>query len=220
MPEWPPWRQGGWPHNLVKAVGWDGILVASVPPGGPEEFVGRRLSEIADEQGRDPFDVVADLMLAQEGQVGQQVDEISGRDGRLQVLLSIFTHPAAAVISDAEDYGRGSPHPAHAGAFARALQLSRQQEVMPLEEAVRKMTAYPASIVGLADRGVARVGAPADLVVFNPATVADRANWDDPRLPAEGVRWVLINGQVVVEEGEYRGGLAGQVLRAVNAGLP
>jgi len=103
VPEWPPWRPGGWPHNLVEAVGWDGILVASVPSDGPTDLVGRDLAAIGQDDGRDPFDIVADLMIEQSGRVGQLVDEISGRGERLEVLLSILAHPAAAVISDAED---------------------------------------------------------------------------------------------------------------------
>ncbi|NIM60771.1 MAG: hypothetical protein GTN89_04995, partial [Acidobacteria bacterium] len=94
------WRPGGWPHNLVGAVGWDGIFVASVGPGGPTDYVGRTLRAIADEQRRDPFDVVADLMLSERGRVGQLVGEISGNDADADGLLEILAHPAAAVISD------------------------------------------------------------------------------------------------------------------------
>jgi N-acyl-D-aspartate/D-glutamate deacylase len=214
VPEWPPWVDGGWPHNLVEADGWDGILIASVAPGGPEAWIGRSLEEIAAERGREPFDVVADLMLSQDGRVGQLVDEISGRGEQVEALLRIFTHPAAAVISDAEDYGRGAPHPAHAGAFARALRINRERELMPLEDLVRRMTGYPASIVGLDGRGVLREGAPADIVLFDTETVADRATWSEPREPARGIRSVWINGRGVVRDGRYVGGSAGRVLRA------
>ena len=224
-PEWPPWQPGGWPHNLVGAVGWDGILVASLGSGenkGSDEnegrgendrLVGRSLAAIAEESGRDPFDVVADLMIAERGQVGQQVAEISGSDEELAVLLSILSHPQAAVISDAEDYGRGAPHPAHAGAFARALRLNRQRELMPLHELTRRMTSHPAAIVGLRERGRVIVGGPADLTIFDPQTVEDRASWEDPRAVAAGVRWVTINGRVAVDEGRYAGGSFGTVLR-------
>jgi N-acyl-D-aspartate/D-glutamate deacylase len=221
VPEWPPWEPGGWPHNLVGAVGWDGILVASVRPGGPEEMVGLDLAAVAEASSRDPFDVVADLMIAEQGQVGQLVAEISGAPGRTDALLSILRHPAAAIVSDAEDYGRGAPHPAHAGAFARVLRLTRDDGILPLEEAIHKMTSRPASIVGLPDRGVIREGAWADLVVFDPERVADRATWEEPRRPAEGVRWVAINGRVVVDDGQpVAGALAGRVLRAPATGGP
>ena len=88
---------------------------------------------------------------------------------------------------------------------------------MALEDAVHRMSAYPASIVGLGDRGSLRVGAPADLVVFEPDGVTDRATWESPRLPAVGVRWVILNGEVVVENGATTEGRpAGRVLRAGN----
>jgi N-acyl-D-aspartate/D-glutamate deacylase len=218
-PSWPPWGPEGWPHNLVRAVGWDGILVASVGPGGPAEWVGRSLAEIAAERGADPFDVVAELVVSQNGRVGQQVAEISGREGEIETLLQILDHPAAAIISDAEDYGRGTPHPAHAGAFARALRLNRERSSMALQEIVRRMTGYPASLLGLEDRGLLREGAAADLVIFDPLRVTDRATWSAPRERAEGISHVIVNGTVVVEEGRYSGGSNGEVLRSGRARL-
>jgi N-acyl-D-aspartate/D-glutamate deacylase len=214
-PEWPPWVPGGWPHNLVGAVGWDGIIVASVPQGGPSEWVGRDLAAISAQVGRDPFDVVADLMIAHGGRIGQQVDEISGRGEAPDGLLAILGHSAAGVVSDAEDFGRGSPHPAHAGSFARVLRLARERGLMTVEEAVRRMTAVPASVVGLPGTGAIREGAPADMVVFDPGATADRATWDSPRLPASGVRWVVVSGVVVVDRGALTDARpAGRVLRA------
>jgi N-acyl-D-aspartate/D-glutamate deacylase len=218
-PAWPPWAPGGWPHNLVGAVGWDGILVASVGPDGPSELVGHSLAEIAARQGSEPFDVVVDLLVSQRGRVGQQVAEISGREDEIEALLEILNHPAAAIISDAEDYGRGAPHPAHAGAFARALRLNRERSSMPLQEIVRRMSGYPASLVGLGDRGVVREGAAADLVIFDPLRVTDRATWSAPRDRAEGISHVVVNGTVVVEQGRYSGGSYGEVLRSGSARL-
>jgi len=216
---WPPWVPGGWPHNLVGAVGWDGILVASVGPEGPTELVGRSLAEIAAERGSDPFEVVVDLLVSQNGRVGQQVAEVSGREGEIEALLEILNHPAAAVVSDAEDFGRGAPHPAHAGAFARALRLNRERSSMALQEIVRRMSGYPASLLGLEGRGVVREGAAADLVVFDPLVVSDRATWSEPRESAEGISHVILNGTVVVDEGRYLGGSYGSVLRSGSARL-
>jgi N-acyl-D-aspartate/D-glutamate deacylase len=214
VPEWPPWSAGGWPHNLVGAVGWDGILVASVGANGPTDWVGRNLAELGAELGRDPFDVVADLMIDQRGRVGQLVDEISGRGEQVDALLEILRHPSAAVISDAEDYGRGTPHPAHAGAFPRALRLARERELMPLEAMVRKMTGHPAELYGIRERGVVRVGAAADLTVLDSDGVTDRATWEEPRRTASGIPWVIVNGTIAVEQGRLVEGSAGRVLRA------
>ncbi|MDH3590745.1 MAG: amidohydrolase family protein [Planctomycetota bacterium] len=216
IPEWPPWREGGWPHNLVSAVGWDGIRVASVGSGDAPDLTGRSLAELAARTGKPPFDLVADLMLQEGGNVGQWVDEISGREdapGGLAELERILVHPAGAVVSDAEDYGRGSPHPAHAGAFARALRWNRERHLLPWGEMIRKMTAWPAERIGLPLRGRLAPGAPADLVVLDLDAVADRADWSRPRTAAAGVDWVFVGGHAVVEEGEYRGGAPGRVLR-------
>jgi N-acyl-D-aspartate/D-glutamate deacylase len=214
VPEWPPFGPHGWPHNLVQAVGWDGILVASVGPGGPADAVGRSLADLAAASGTDPFDFVAGLLVAEHGQVGQLVAEISGSDEAEAPLLEILAHPAAAVITDAEDYGRGKPHPANAGAFARALRLARERGAPPLEDLVRRMTGYPASLVRLADRGVIRPGAAADVVVLDAAIVADRATFDEPRLSPVGITHVLVNGAVVLDDGSWIGGRHGRVLRA------
>ncbi len=213
-PEWPPWRPGGWPHNLVGAVGWDGIVVASVGSTASQEMVGQSLEELGEARGEDPFDVVANLMRDEEGQVGQLVLEISGRSEDSEALQQILRHPAGAVVSDAEDFGRGRPHPAHAGAFARALRLARAPGGLTLEETVRRMTAVPASIVGLEERGHVAPGAVADLTVFDPAAVTDEATWESPRRPARGVAYVILGGRVVVDEGRLVGGSVGRVLRA------
>ncbi len=220
IPSWPPWEEGGWPHNLVSAVGWDGILVSSVGDPRDQEMVGRSLASLAAEAGIAPFDLVADLMLRQEGKVGQFVDQVSGRNSQVKALHSILRHPAAAVISDAEDFGRGSPHPAHAGAFARILRLAREEKVLDLPEAVRRMTSLPASILGLAGRGTIGPGAVADLVAFDPGRAADAATWDRPREPAVGIEHVLIHGEPVVKDGVYIGGPAGKILRAGNDARP
>lgn len=212
-PEWPPWRPGGWPHNLVGAVGWDGIYVASVGPTGPAHYVGLDLQTIAAAEGRDPYDVVADLMLSERGRVGQWVGEISGDEDVRDGLLTILAHSAAAVISDADDYGKGLPHPAHAGAFVRALKLNREYRLMTDGEMIRRMTGYPASIVGIPDVGQLAIGAVADLVVFDPQAVKDEADWDSPRAFASGIEGVMVGGRWAVYKGRYLPGSNGRVLR-------
>jgi N-acyl-D-amino-acid deacylase len=207
-------------HNLVGAVGWDGIYVASVGPDGPAAMVGRDLHSIAADAGKDPFDVVVELMLAERGRVGQLVGEISGDGDELDGLLSILAHPAAAVVSDAEDYGRGVPHPAHAGAFARVLRLNRERRLMDDGELVRRMTGRPAAIVGLEGVGRLAVGEVADLVVLDAETVGDAASWEDPRAFATGIEGVMVGGRWAVREGVYRPGANGRILRRSRAAPP
>ena len=208
-PEWPPWEPGGWPHNLVAAVGWDRILVSGVGSGAPDA-VGRSLAELGEAAGKTPFDAVSDLMLEEEGAVGQFVLDITGERG----LARLAAEPEVAFITDANDYGRGSPHPAACGAFPKVLaRYVRAEGALSLEEAVRRMTSLPADIVGLRDRGRIADDLPADLALFDPNTVTDRATLESPRRRAAGIRLTFVNGIPVTRDGHYTGALPGRVLR-------
>jgi len=106
------------------------------------------------------------------------------------------------------------PHPAAYGAFARILsKYVREDRALTLEEAVRKMTSYPARIFGLKDRGVIRPGAFADLTIFDPGRVNDRASFEKPRREAAGVEMVIVNGRVAFENGQASGNLPGSAIR-------
>jgi N-acyl-D-amino-acid deacylase len=213
-PSWPPWTERGWPHNLVRAVGWKHIHIGSVQSQTNKKYERLSLEELAQRVGRGPFDAISDLIVEESGQVGMLIFDISGERGQAALLTKYARHPLGAFCTDAEDYGRGRPHPAAYGAFPRILsRFVEKQGALTLEEAIRKMTSYPARIFGLKDRGVIRPGAYADLVLFNPKTVRDRATFEKPRQLARGVEYVIINGQVVIERGESVGGQAGKVLR-------
>jgi N-acyl-D-amino-acid deacylase len=111
------------------------------------------------------------------------------------------------------EMGQGKPHPRSYGTFPRVLgRYVREAGVLDLPTAVRKMTGLPAARLGLADRGVLRAGARADVVAFDPATVADRATYEDPHRYPDGIRHVLVNGRVVIRDGEHSGSLSGRVL--------
>ncbi len=205
-PSWPPWREGGWPHNLVKAVGWDRIRVSSVGSDRNRAAEGMNLEELGRARGRDPFDAIADLMIEEDGNVGQFVEDISGEAG----IATLVKHPEIAFITDANDYGKGKPHPAAYGGFPRILaRFVRRERALTLPEAVRRMTSLPASILGLPDRGILREGAWADVVVFDAASVEDRATLENPRLPARGMEAVLVNGKAVYRSGALTGALPG-----------
>ena len=127
----------------------------------------------------------------------------------------ILASPVTMVASDGEIpiFGKGSPHPRSYGTFARVLGVYvRDKGVLPLEEAVRKMTSLPATRVGLVDRGIIRPGMKADLVAFDPETIRDRATFEEPHAYAEGVSHVVVNGAVVVDEGRLTGVRPGRVL--------
>ena len=110
--------------------------------------------------------------------------------------------------------GRGHPHPRWYGTFPRVLGLyARERGVISLEQAVRKMTTMPAERIGLRDRGQIRVGYFGDIVVFDPERVLDQATFQDPHQYPLGIDWVLVNGQIAVEDGEFRDERAGRVLK-------
>ena len=210
IPEWPPWEPEGWPHNLVSAVGWDRIRVSSVGGEASRDALGRSLAELGSATGAEPFEAISDLMLAEDGAVGQFVLDISGEDG----LRELAADPEVAFITDANDYGKGSPHPAAYGAFPRVLRrYVREEGTIPLEEAIRRMTSLPADIVGLDDRGRIANGFPADLVLFDRAGVTDHATLEAPRARATGIRATFVNGRPVIHDGRFTGALPGRVLR-------
>jgi dihydroorotase/N-acyl-D-amino-acid deacylase len=128
----------------------------------------------------------------------------------------ILRHPATMIASDGEVpvFGKSSPHPRSYGTFVRVLgRYVREKKLLTLEEAVRKMTSLPAARVGLRDRGLLRPGMKADLVVFDPATVADAATFENPHQYAVGVSYVIVNGVVVVDDAKVTGARPGRVLR-------
>jgi N-acyl-D-aspartate/D-glutamate deacylase len=218
-PEWPPWQEGGWPHNLSLAVGWERIAVGSVGSAARRELEGMTLAALGARAGKPPFDALCDLLIAEEGRVSQIVHDVTGDAAHERGLEAILAHPAGALCTDANDYGRGKPHPAAYGAFPRVLgRYVRERRLLGLEEVVRKMTAYPASLLGLRDRGVVRPGAMADLVLFDPACIGDRATFEEPRLPACGIAMVVINGRVAAENGRLAERGAGRVLRRAASG--
>lgn len=110
--------------------------------------------------------------------------------------------------------GQGRPHPRFYGTFPRVLgRYVRDEGLLPLEIAVHKMTGLPARILGLKDRGVLAEGAAADITIFDPDTVAERATYEDPHQYATGIAHVLVNGRQVIAEGEHTGALPGMMLK-------
>jgi N-acyl-D-amino-acid deacylase len=213
-PQWPPYRRNGWPHNLVRAVGWETIYIGYVESRKNKRYENRSLSELAIITGKHPFDAISDLIIEERGQVSMLIFEVSGEHDDRELLAKYARHRLSAFCTDAEDYGRGLPHPAAYGAFARILsKFVREDRALTLEDAVRKMTSYPAQIFGLKDRGVIRPGAFADLVVFDPRRVNDLANFKQPRREATGIELVIINGRVSFENHQVKDNLHGSVIR-------
>ena len=221
VPGWPCWTPGGWPHNLVEATGWKNISVMWVESDRNKNLEGKSMQTIAEEQGKHPFDVAADLTLEESGHAMCLYFGVSGELGEEAGLEKLMAHPYASFETDAIITGKGVPHPAGYGAMPRVLgHFVRDRRLFPLEDAVRRITSLPAQRFGLRKRGIIRDGAFADLVVFDAATIDDRTTYTEPTREPAGIDLVMINGQVVVDHGRFDATkLPGQVIRrgAANA---
>jgi N-acyl-D-amino-acid deacylase len=204
----------GWPHNLVRATGWDAIRIGYVASRKNKRYENRSLLELAKLIGKEPFDAISDLLIAERGQVSMLIFEVSGEPDARELLSKYAQHPLSAFCTDAEDYGRGLPHPAAYGAFAKIFaRFVREDNTLTLAEAVRKMTSYPAQIFGLKDRGVIRPGAFADLVLLDPKQVKDHATYARPRRFATGIKCVFVNGSIAFADGEWNNAPYGVVIK-------
>ncbi len=207
-------EDGGW-ENFLRQGNWSRIRVSGVKSEKNRELVGRDLEEIARIRGKDPFDALCNLVLEEEGDVSMVVFEMDPGD-----VAFVLAHRLSCVGSDGVCLaprgilGEGKPHPRSYGTFPRVLgEYVREEGLLPLEEAVRKMTSHPARRLGLQDRGLIAPGFAADLVILDPERIGDRATFAEPhRFPA-GIEWVLVNGEVVVERGEHTGTTPGRLLR-------
>jgi len=204
-----------WENIYLGSGGASGVLIGSVVNRDVENLQGKRVSEIAKEQGKDELDALFDLILADRGQTGAIYFMMSEDDLRAALrapFVSICTDSGARA-ADGPLAGSKS-HPRGWGSYPRILsRYVRDEHLLTLEEAVHKMTGMPAARVGLKDRGVLRAGAFADITVFDPRTVRDRATFEEPNQYPEGIEYVLVNGQVEVDGGRRTGANAGRPLR-------
>jgi N-acyl-D-amino-acid deacylase len=215
VPEWPTWKPGGWPHNLVEATGWENVWIMWVESERNKGCEGKSVARLAEETGKDPFDAAADLILEEQGHVTALYIGVSGDLDEEWALRQIIQHPNASIETDAFSLGRGKPHPGLYGSFPRVLgQYAREERLLTLEEAVRKMSSLSAERFQLEDRGLVRKGYWADLTVFDPETISDNTTYLEPEQPPAGIELVLVNGAPIVEDGHVdTTTLAGRVLR-------
>src|SRR5438067_10443618 len=204
-----------WENIYLGSGGASGVLIGSVVNRDVENLQGKRVSEIAKEQGKDELDALFDLILADRGQTSAIYFMMSEDDLRAALkapFVSICTDSGARA-ADGPLAGSKS-HPRGWGSYPRILsRYVRDEHLLTLEEAVHKMTGMPAARVGLKDRGVLREGAYADITVFDPRTVRDRATFEEPNQYPEGIEYVLVNGQVEVNKERRTDANAGRPLR-------
>lgn len=213
-----------WESRFQSAGTWQNVQLAAIgrtrggtndPVSPNRKYEGLRVAEAAKQAGKDPFDFVFDLLIEERASVGCVYFIIDEAD-----LALAMQQPWVGVGSDGSALATdgplraGVPHPRNFGTFPRVLgRYVRELKVIPLEEAIRKMTSLPASILGLGDRGAIATGKWADLVIFDPATVADRATFEDPFQYPVGIDTVIVNGTVVLDEGRHTNARPGRVLK-------
>ena len=200
-------------NNFGAIPSWDAVRVAGSPH--RPESAGQTFGALARQRGGDPLDAVCDHLLTDGGHTRILITSMAEADVR-----EIVRTPWVLVGSDGNALathgvtGQGKPHPRYYGTFARTLgQCVRDLRLLSLPQAIWKMTGGSAAALGLTDRGFIREGACADVTVFDPSRIAERATYDDPHQYAAGVSTVLVNGDVVIDGGDHTGALPGRVLR-------
>jgi N-acyl-D-amino-acid deacylase len=194
---------------------WDAWYVAYIRTEANRHFVGRNIVEIAREREVEPAEAVLQLLEEEDTFVPTRVHN------RLEDDVRYFVgHDLAMIGSDGQavapngPFGKSLPHPRFYGTYPRILgKYVRDEPVLSLESAVYKMSGFPAQRMSMKDRGLAKEGLVADLVVFDPETVIDNATWEDPHQYPDGMPYVLVNGVPIVDQGKHTGARPGRVLR-------
>ncbi len=196
----PSWEDRG------KREGWENVIVSSVGSNNPA-IVGKSIAAIATERGCDPIAVVMDIILEEKNKATMIVFQ-NCEESLIEVMKRSWV-----MIGTDGIYGSGKPHPRLFGTFPRILgKYVQEEKVLLLEEAVRKMTSLPAATFRLTDRGVLKEGLIADITVFDPVHVSDRATFEEPRQYPQGTSYVLVNGVPVIFDEKPTGNLPGRVL--------
>lgn len=203
-----------WENQYQGAGGAAGVLIVSVVNPALKKYEGKTLEQIGKEEAKDPVDVIMDVVTADRANTSNVIFMMSEDDVRLALK-----HPLVALCTDsgasATDgiFSKEKSHPRAWGSAARILgKYVREEKLLTMEEAIRKMTSLSASRMGLADRGIVRPGMAADLVIFDPDTVKDKASFENPLQYSEGIPYVAVNGQLVVDGGQITSARPGRPL--------
>jgi N-acyl-D-amino-acid deacylase len=186
---------------------WDDVRLGAFTRPELLRWEGHTLGDVIADRGDDPVDVLCDLLLQEDLRINQVTP-----GPWTESLRAFIRHPVGMIGTDSTFVG-AKPSPRTYGSFPRVLgQFVRQEALVSLEEAVRSMTSAPAARLGLGDRGRIGEGLAADLVVFDPARVRSNATYEEPRRYPDGIEWVVVGGEVVIERGEHTGVRSGRVL--------
>jgi N-acyl-D-amino-acid deacylase len=211
-----------WENQYLGAGGPDGVMVSSVLSGELKRYEGRTIARIAQDERKDPRDALIDIVIADRANASCIISIMDENDVR-----TALAHPLVSFCTDSPAKATDGPlskeysHPRGWGSAARILgHYVRDEKVLRLEEAIRKMTSFAAASAGLQDRGILRPGFAADLAVFDPKTVRDVATFEDPNRYSEGFRYVAVNGVLVVDGGKLTGKTPGRALRGAGWARP
>jgi N-acyl-D-aspartate/D-glutamate deacylase len=211
--------RGKWDNEWQEIPGPEAVLIGVVQNPALVQYQGKTLAEVAKLRKTDPINAIFDLLIEDNAYTNVAVFGMSERD----VVLAL-RQPWVSINNDSQGtapdglLGQEHPHPRAYGTFPRIIRkYVREEKRLTLEDAIRKFTSLPAQRMRLADRGVLKAGMWADLVVFDPMQVRDRATFAEPNQLSEGMRWVLVNGVPVIAEGKGTGKLPGKVLRGPGA---
>ena len=204
----------GW-ENLFYGAGPDGIILAQFRNPALRQYIGKTLGEVARLRGTTPEETAMDLVVEDNSRVGAIYFLMSEDNVTREVALPWVSFGSdAGSIAPEGLFLNSNPHPRAYGTFARLLgRYVRDERVIPLQEAVRRLTSLPASNLGITERGTLRQGYFADLAIFDPATIADRATFAEPHQYAVGMRHVFVNGVQVLADGEHTGATPGRAVR-------
>jgi dihydroorotase/N-acyl-D-amino-acid deacylase len=206
---------GNWDNEWQEVTGPESILVGAVANPKLLPLQGKTIAEIAKLWGKDPFDTIFDLLIEDQAFTNVAIFIMSEPD-----IALALQQPWVSICNDSQGaapdglLGKEHPHPRAYGTFPRILRkYVREEKKLTLPDAIRKFSALPAQRMRLVDRGVLKEGMWADVVVFDPETIRDRATFENPNQLSEGMRFVLVNGVPVIEEGQMTNALPGKVLR-------
>jgi len=203
-----------WYNHHTATGGWDGMLLVSFSSPAHKRFEGQRMSEVIQALGRPGIDVLFELLESNHGSVPTVYFHHSEEDMRFalrQPWVSIGSDGTA--VKTEGPLAAGHPHPRYYGTFPRVLgRYAREEKVITLEEAVRKMTSANAAKIHQYDRGLLRPGLAADVTLFDAATIIDNATYEKPHQYPTGVEYVIVNGRLVLEKGRHTGARPGLIL--------
>jgi N-acyl-D-amino-acid deacylase len=205
---------GAWENLYLDAGGPEHILLAEFRSEKLKPLTGKTLAEIARMRGKDPIDTAMDLIAEDESRIGTLYFIISEDNVKKEVAKPWISFGSDEASQAPEGvFLKSNPHPRAYGNFARVLgKYVRDEKVIPMKEAIRRLSGLPATNLGLDHRGFLKEGMFADVVVFDPATIADRATYEKPHQYAVGVKHVFVNGLQVLKDGEHTGAKPGRAL--------